>query len=117
MIYPTRESDEFHTDERCHIIEIMNTAAVDNLSVARARVEPGITTALHTLEADEYYYILEGAGEVEIDGSFKSEVAKGDLVRIRSGQTQRIRNTADSDLLFLCICTPRFRQESYTGLE
>ncbi|MCB9308334.1 MAG: cupin domain-containing protein [Lewinellaceae bacterium] len=117
MIYPTRESDEFHTEERCHIIEIMNTAAVDNLSVARARVEPGIITALHTLEADEYYYILEGAGEVEIDGSFKSEVAKGDLVRIRSGQTQRIRNTADSDLLFLCICTPRFRQESYTGLE
>lgn len=117
MIYPTQLEEEFTTEERCHIIEIMNNNDVVNLSIAQARVTPGQTTQWHVLAADEYYYLLEGEGIVELGDSFKGKVVPGDVVRIKAGVAQRITNTSSSDLIFLCICTPRFRPELYTSLE
>ena len=32
---------EFFTEERCHILELANDATDPELSIARARVEPG----------------------------------------------------------------------------
>ncbi|MBK8968218.1 MAG: cupin domain-containing protein [Saprospiraceae bacterium] len=117
MIYKTNTQNEFYTEERCFITEILNNADVPHLSVARARVEPGITTALHRLNADELYYILEGRGQVEIGGSNPQPVEKGDLARIPAGASQRIKNTGEGPLLFLCICAPRFTEEGYTALD
>ena len=117
MVFKTDPDDEFFTSERCAIIEILNTAAYQNLSIARARVEPSVTTALHQVSVEEFYYILEGVGFVEIDGSFTQQVAKGDLVHIQAGKTQRITNIDTCDLIFLCICLPRFTQNAYSSLE
>ena len=39
------------------------------------------------------------------------------FVRIPAGVRQRIRNTGPTDLVFLCICTPRFEQSAYRELE
>ena len=33
---------EFYTDEGCYIVEILNNPELDNLSIARARVEKGV---------------------------------------------------------------------------
>lgn len=117
MIYKTNPESEFLTHERCSIIEILNTNTVKDISIAQARVEPDITTELHSLDGDEFYYILEGIGLVEIDGSFKEKVSKGDVVHIKSGLSQRIKNISDADLILLCICLPKFDIESYTSLE
>ena len=115
IIHPDFKS-EYLTEERCFILELLNSERNANISVARARVEPGVTTALHALEADEIYYILEGQGIAEVDGS-KTEVGPNDLVVIEKRKTQRITNTGDADLIFLCICQPRFTTERYTSLE
>jgi hypothetical protein len=48
-IFNTETSSEFYTAERCHIIEIMNQPGIE-FSIARARVEPGVTTAFHLLK-------------------------------------------------------------------
>jgi len=111
-------ADEFYTDERCHILELSNSVADDALSIARARVAPHVTTALHRLEGTiERYVILEGQGMVEIAGGVPERVAAGDVVVIPAGVSQRITNSGDSDLVFLALCTPRFRPQRYVDLE
>lgn len=55
MIYKTNAENEFYTDERCFIIEILNNTDIENISFAQARVKPQITTQLHCLDVDEYY--------------------------------------------------------------
>ena len=105
---------EYATEERCHILELSNTEADEELSVARARVEPGVTTAWHRVEETaERYVLIEGEGRVEVDGLDAEVVTAGDVVIIPPGLRQRITNTGNVDLVFLALCTPRFRQSRY----
>lgn len=111
-------SEEFYTDERCYILELFNEETYARLSIARSRVEPGVTTALHALQGtDEIYYLLAGKGRMEVDGNLKKEVQAGDLVIIPAGISQRITNIGEQDLLFLCICGPRFEPDVYVDME
>ena len=116
-INPFSPADEFYLDEGCYIVELHNTHSDAGCSIARARVEPGVTTALHCLgDIIERYVIVAGSGEVEVDGQAPVAVAAMDVVTIPAGESQRIRNTGDSDLVFLCVCTPRFELKSYLQL-
>ena len=109
---------EYATDERCFIVEVANDGGDENLSIARARVEPGVTTAWHSLDGiDERYLIVEGSGRVEVGDSIEVSVGPGDVVRIPAGTAQRITNSGNSDLVFYALCTPRFRQDCYRSLE
>lgn len=108
---------EHYTDERCHIFESWNDESDPRVSITRARVEPGITTALHALAVDERYVVLSGVGHVEVEGLPPTEVAPGDVVVIPKGHSQRIENRSDEDLVFLCICTPRFEADHYQDME
>ena len=105
------------TRERCHIRELLNDAAVPELSIAAARVEPGVTTELHRLTVSEWYVIRDGKGRMRVGGAPPFEVAAGDCVRIPAGQSQCITNTGNGDLHFDCICRPRFTPEAYEALE
>jgi mannose-6-phosphate isomerase-like protein (cupin superfamily) len=105
---------EFYTPERCHILELSNSPADDALSIAQARVEPGVTTAFHRIKGTaERYVVLNGQGRVELGENFSETVRSGDVVLIPSDVEQRITNTGDDDLVFLALCTPRFRPENY----
>ncbi len=109
-------STEFPTPERCAIVEIHNTPEDPSCSIARARVEPGVTTQLHRLRGvSERYVILEGEGVVEVDG-VRSRVGPLDVVSIPAGAAQRITNTGTRDLTFLCVCLPRHVPECYETL-
>ncbi|WP_424933824.1 cupin domain-containing protein [Amaricoccus macauensis] len=108
---------EFATDELCHITELLNDPACPEVSLARARVEPGVTTRLHRVMATaERYVITQGTGLVEIDGESR-EVRAGDRVLIPPGAAQRITNTGAQDLIFDCICTPRFDPAAYIDID
>ncbi|MCG7900384.1 MAG: cupin domain-containing protein [Candidatus Thiodiazotropha lotti] len=109
---------EFYIEERCHIIELSNSADDPDCSIARARVEPGVTTCWHRLsETAERYLIVSGAGRVEIGELPAATVQPGDLVTIPPMTPQRITNTSSEDLIFYAICTPRFLPENYQPLE
>ncbi|WP_026232145.1 cupin domain-containing protein [Neolewinella persica] len=112
MKYPTNPAKEFHTSEQCHIIEVINQPDHPDVSLAQARVEPGVTTRWHTVEAREIYYILSGKGRAEV-GEATWDVGPGDAVSIPPQVRQRITNTGPQDLVFLCVCTPRFTPEGY----
>ena len=108
---------EFPTAEKCHILEISNISGDPDCSIARARVEPGVTTRWHRLAGTaERYVILEGRGRVEISNLPPHDVGPGDAVLIPPGTRQRIANLGNSNLVFLAICTPRFRPEAYEDL-
>ena len=111
-------SGEYYTDERCHILELLNTPDAPEASIARARVEPGVTTKKHTVAGTvERYVILEGQGIAHIVGREDQNVGPQDVVVIEPGVVQSITNTGDRDLVFLCICTPRFEWDNYASLE
>lgn len=114
----TIEDKEFSTEERCHIVEILNEADDRSQSIARARVQTGITTAWHSLkDTTEVYYILEGQGRVELGEEMVQQVEPGDVVRIPANVAQRITNTGVGDLIFLCFCTPAWSADTYIELE
>lgn len=111
------ESDEYLTPEGCWILESWNLADDPAVSIARARVEPGVRTKLHRLEGIvERYVILKGSGLAAI-GQEERRVVPGDVVIIPPGVTQTIANDGPEDLVFYCICTPRFEPERYEQLE
>ena len=109
---------EYETPERCHITEVANDSGDPQVSIARARVEPGVTTAWHALDGTaERYIIVSGRGRAEVDGLAPTEVEAGDVVRIPPGARQRIANTGDADLVFYAVCSPRYRDRDYRALE
>jgi mannose-6-phosphate isomerase-like protein (cupin superfamily) len=109
---------EYFFDEGCHITEWWNTAEDEAASVARARVDPGVTTRLHRLQGiTERYVILQGKGLVEAGTLAPQAVGPGDVVVIPPGVPQRVTNTGGSDLVFLAVCTPRFTPAAYENLD
>lgn len=117
-VYKADRSTEFYTPERCYITEVANTSDDESLSVAIARVEPGVTTAWHTLSGtDERYLIISGHGLMETESFPPEPVGRGDVIRIPAGCRQRITNTGDDDLEFYAVCTPRFTPECYSDEE
>lgn len=109
--------EEIWTTERCYISELLNHEQSPEVSIARTRVEPGVTTQLHSLSVAEWYVIETGTGCMTVGDASPRKIAAGDVVAIPRHVPQRIRNDGENDLVFLCICTPRFLLESYTSLE
>ena len=109
---------EFETSERCFITETANDEEDEDVSVSRARVKPGVTTAWHILtNTAERYIIISGKANVELDYSDPIDVFEGDIVRIPPGIPQRITNIGENDLIFYCVCSPRFQEKNYVSLE
>ena len=113
-----KQSEEVYTQERCHIVELLNDEASPNLSMARCRVSPGIITQLHALDQVEETYVIESGSGVMDDGKGNLiDVDIGDSVKIDKNHPQRIRNTGKIDLVFLVICVPRFLPKCYLNLD
>ena len=118
MVKKYSPASEFFIDEGCYITELHNTDRDAVCSIARARVGPGRTTKLHCLrDIIERYIILEGGGEVEIGDKGLVAVGAMDVVLVPAGVPQCISNNGSIDLVFLCICTPRFVTDNYLDLD
>jgi mannose-6-phosphate isomerase-like protein (cupin superfamily) len=112
-----QRSREILTRERCHIRETLNDPRIPQLSVAECRVLAGTTTELHRLSVDEWYLIIAGQGQMEVDRQEPVAVGPGDTVIIPRGSPQRIRSTGPEELRFQCVCMPRFTADCYEPLE
>ena len=114
---PADPPREFWSSERCFITELLNTDTIPETSIARTRVEPGVTTQLHTLSVFEWYVIESGSGVMYVSSEAPKKVRAGDVVTIPKYESQKIENNGDTDLVFLCVCAPRFTPDCYTSLE
>jgi mannose-6-phosphate isomerase-like protein (cupin superfamily) len=118
-VHPFDESSEYFFREGCYIVEVLNDPDHPDLSIARARVAPGVTTQPHSLtNTTERYLIQSGTGLVFLgDDTQGMPVKADDVVVIPSGVCQSIRNTGRVDLIFHALCTPRFLPENYREEE
>ena len=116
-LYLPATAAEIWTEERCFIVELANTPADPDCSIARARVDPGVVTRWHRLQGvAERYVILAGRGRAEIGAMPPREAGPGDVFFIPPGCRQRIANIGTGELIFLAICTPRFQPGCYEDL-
>jgi mannose-6-phosphate isomerase-like protein (cupin superfamily) len=100
------ELGAFTTKDGSTIREFHHTAAQ---SLAEASLTPGQRTQRHQHRAtEEIYVLLEGEGEMEIDGESR-QVRAGDAVLIPAGAWHQI--AATGELRFLCCCVPPYRDE------
>jgi mannose-6-phosphate isomerase-like protein (cupin superfamily) len=104
------------TEERCWIREHLNHPDVPEASLARARVTAGTTTRWHRVGVLECYVVHEGHGRMELAGAEPFPIGPGQSVRIDPLRPQRVTALGPGDLVFDCVCVPRFRPELYEDL-
>jgi mannose-6-phosphate isomerase-like protein (cupin superfamily) len=96
----------FTTKDGSEIREFHHTSAQ---SLAEASLAPGQSTQRHHHAAsEEIYFVLEGEGELEIDGE-RRRVGPGDAALIPAGAWHEI--VATSPLRFLCCCAPPYSDD------
>jgi mannose-6-phosphate isomerase-like protein (cupin superfamily) len=105
--------EPFLAGDATHLRELLHPDKADlkiNYSLAHAVVKPGQTSLSHRLRTSEVYYILEGKGIMCINDEH-ALVKPGQAIYIPPRSRQSIHNPGDSDLVFLCIVDPAWRQE------
>ncbi|MFO1440848.1 MAG: cupin domain-containing protein [Verrucomicrobiaceae bacterium] len=110
-INPLSEQKPFTTKDGSTIRSILDrtNAPVQNQSLAEATVPVGKPTERHYHKlSEEFYFILEGQGTMEIDGETR-QVTPGDAILIPPGAWHQI--TALQTLRFLCCCAPPYSHD------
>ena len=106
-------TEPFTTKDGSTIRELLGllTAPVRNQSLAEATLAPGQATARHYhRRSEEIYYLVEGRGEMEVDGE-RARVGAGDAILVPPEAWHQIRADGSGPLRFLCCCAPAYRHE------
>ena len=105
------EQEPFTTKDGSTIRSLLDlsNAPVKGQSLAEATLPPGGATERHYHKvSEEFYYILEGSGVMEIDGE-EREVGPGDAILIPAGAWHEIKAT--DAMQFLCCCAPPYAHD------
>jgi quercetin dioxygenase-like cupin family protein len=70
-------------------VSVPNREAV----VARIEVDPGVMAGRHTHDGDEITYVLEGEGELLIEGEAPRKLKAGDAFVVPAGKVHDAKNT------------------------
>ena len=111
ILRPLAEQAPFITKDGSTIRSLLDraNAPVQNQSLAEAIVPAGTATERHYHRlSEEFYFIQEGQGTMEIDGDTRT-VGPGDAILIPPGAWHQI--TATQTLRFLCCCAPPYSHE------
>ena len=102
------------------IYKILDTenSGLKKVEIAMCIFNPGEIAALHYhKKMEEIYFILEGEGQVELDGEWLP-VKSEDCMAIPIGVKHRMKNTSrDKALKFLSINSPEWRLSDMLRVE
>ena len=102
-----RDASPFTTKDGSTIREYFHTASQ---SLAEASLGPARSTQRHYHAlSEEIYLIVEGGGELEIDGDVRA-VRAGDAILIAPGSWHRLTAGAHGVQL-LCCCVPPYSDD------
>jgi mannose-6-phosphate isomerase-like protein (cupin superfamily) len=102
-----RDAAPFTTKDGSTIREYLHTSAQ---SLAEASLRPALATKRHYhARSEEIYLIVEGGGELEVDGEFRA-VGPGDAILIPPGSWHQLTAGADGVTL-LCCCVPPYSDD------
>ena len=113
------EIEEIQGTEGTKIKQIFhphNTLNGIRYSVAYFTIEKGKRSITHKMKTSEIYYVLEGEGILHVDDE-KIDVKKDSSVYVPPMSKQHIENTGNSELRFLCIVDPAWKQDDEILLE
>ncbi len=80
-------------------------------SLAEARLPvAGATQEHYHPKTEEIYYIMQGVGEIRIEGEVRA-VRMGDAIAIPPGQKHKLWNTGAEELRLLCCCAPGYEHD------
>ena len=102
-----RDATAFVTKDGSTIREYHHTVSQ---SLAEASLDPGAATKRHFHErSEEIYLILEGGGELEVDGEGR-QVVPGDAVLIPPGAWHEL-TAGEEGVRLLCCCVPPYADD------
>lgn len=108
-----KDCEEFIAGDNTILPELLHPDKADlklRYSLAHAVVKPGLNSLKHALKTSEVYFILEGEGLMHIDDE-EQKVYPGQAIYIPPHSVQYITNTGNTDLKFICIVDPAWREE------
>jgi quercetin dioxygenase-like cupin family protein len=107
-----RDAQPFVTKDGSTIREYVHS---DRQSLAEASLAPRMATQRHYHAlSEEIYLVLEGAGELEVDGDRRG-VGRGDAILIPPGAWHQL-TAGDGGVTILCSCVPPYSDDD-TYLE
>lgn len=113
------EITAYITKDGSEIRELLHPGqhAVNNQSLAEARIPPGTRTIRHRHHlTEEIYHVTQGCGLMQL-GEAYFPVRIGDSIAIAPGTAHCIENTGPETLHILCCCAPAYRHEDTELLE
>jgi mannose-6-phosphate isomerase-like protein (cupin superfamily) len=111
IIRKLSEQEPFTTKDGSTIRSILDlaNAPVRNQSLAEAELPPGGATERHYHKlSEEFYFLIEGEGVMEIDGKTQA-VVPGDAILIPSGAWHQL--SSEKGVRLLCCCAPPYSHE------
>lgn len=112
-VRPLSEQPPFTTADGSTIRSLLDlsNAPVANQSLAEATLPASGATQRHYHRlSEEFYFILEGQGLMEVDGETRP-VGPGDAILIPPGAWHQIRSGEEVPLRFLCCCAPPYSHD------
>ena len=109
MLLRNRERDAtpFVTKDGSTIREYVHS---EHQSLAEASLEPGRATRRHYhARSEEIYLVLEGGGELEVDGD-RRVVSPGDAILIPPGAWHEL-TAGEHGATILCCCVPPYSDD------
>jgi quercetin dioxygenase-like cupin family protein len=97
---------ETAVQETPHGVDVRKLFDSEHVQVMEIDLKPGESLKKHITPVDVCFYVVEGAGIVEI-GDERAEVSADELIESPRGIPHRLLNEGDSEFRFLVIKTPR----------
>jgi mannose-6-phosphate isomerase-like protein (cupin superfamily) len=102
-----RDARPFVTKDGSTIREYVHT---ERQSLAEATLDPGASTVRHYhARSEEIYLIVEGDGELEVDGETR-RVGPGDAVLLPPGAWHEL-TAGERGVRLLCCCVPPYSDD------
>src|SRR4249919_2456166 len=102
-----RDAMPFTTKDGSTVREYLHTEAQ---SLAEASLAPDSATRRHYhARSEEIYLVVEGGGELEVDGDVTA-VGAGDAIRIPPGSPHQLR-AGEKGVRILCCCVPPYSDD------
>jgi mannose-6-phosphate isomerase-like protein (cupin superfamily) len=112
-------AEPFHTKDGSIIRSLLDLscAPVQLQSLAEATLPAGLATTRHRhAQTEEFYYVTQGTGVMEIDGEIRTVVV-GDACLMPAGSVHQIYNPGPAELKILCCCAPPYSHEDTILME
>ena len=96
---------------------IRELARLPQHTLAEIRHPPGTASREHYhTSAEEVYLVLDGRGDVRIDGETLA-IGPGDVIEIIAGQRHKLWQRGEGDLVLLVTCAPPYNVQEVVFTE